>query len=129
MSAPPGGSAVPWAFSEVGEEGVGVPNVPTPEGRLLGEQLARLTDIEEARLREQFPQMRRRCGDCALRSGTDPNDCPETLMDVIKAVVEHVPFFCHEALTAEGEPRMLCAGYAALAGLDGLAEVVNGQRR
>lgn len=94
-----------------------MPNVPTPEGRALGEQLARLCDIEEARLREQFPKMHRRCGDCALRLGTDPNGCAETLMDVVKGVVEGVPFYCHKAMP-NGEPKLLCAGYAAIVGSD-----------
>lgn len=108
-------TTVPWGFSEPPEDdAVAVPNVPTPEGRLLGAQLARLCDIEEARLRERHPRMHRRCGDCALRLGTDPNGCPETLMDVVKAVIEHVPFYCHQAFDDEGRPKLLCAGYAAL---------------
>lgn len=109
---------VPWEFSEPSAEGDGVPNAPTPEGRLLGEQLARLADHEEAILRERFPHAHRRCGDCALRAGTTPNGCAETLMDVVKALVEHVPFYCHKAMTPDGEPRVLCAGYAILAGTD-----------
>jgi hypothetical protein len=107
---------VPWEFSEPATEGDGRPNVPTPEGRLLGEQRARLADYEEAAVRERFPRHHRRCGDCALRAGTIPNGCPETLMDVVKALVEGVPFYCHKATTPDGEPRVLCAGYAILAG-------------
>lgn len=111
--------SVPWDFSKPPEDGEpSAPNVPTPEGRMLGEQLARLCDIEEERLRERFPTMHRRCGDCALRLGTVPNGCPETLMDVVKAVMEHVPFYCHKALTPEGEPKILCAGYGALIGTE-----------
>lgn len=116
----------PWEFSQAPAEGKGVPNEPTPEGRMLGEQLARLCDIEEERLRETFPAMHRRCGDCALRLGTVPNGCEETLMDVVKAVIEHVPFFCHKALTPEGAPKILCAGYGMLAGTDALSEVLDG---
>lgn len=113
---------VPWSFSEPAGVEDGTPNLPTPEGRLLGEQLARLCDIEEARLRETFPNAHRRCGDCALRLGTDPNGCAETLMDLVKCVVEAVPFYCHQAMT-DGKPRVLCAGYAALANTD-LAEAL-----
>jgi hypothetical protein len=105
---------VPWSFSELADE-TGVPNVPTSEGRALGTELARLTDIEEARLRERFPLAHRRCGDCALRAGTDPNGCAETLLDVVKALVEGVPFYCHKAVDEEGAPKILCAGFAILA--------------
>jgi hypothetical protein len=109
---------VPWAFSEpAADETTAVPNLPTPEGRLLGAELARLTDIEEERLRERFPHAHRRCGDCALRAGTDPNGCAETLLDVVKALVEHVPFYCHKAVDDNG-PKLLCAGYAILADTD-----------
>lgn len=113
---------VPWDFSEPpSADDPGVPNEPTPEGRMLGAQLARLADIEEERLRERFPKMHRRCGDCALRLGTVPNGCPETLMDVVKGLVEHVPFYCHQKLD-DGNPVLLCAGYMMLVGADvGLA--------
>lgn len=107
----------PWDFSVPPKNGEDAhPNLPTDDGRLLGVQLARLTDIEEARLREKFPRMHRRCGDCAFRAGTDPNGCPETLMDAVKALVENVPFYCHKAFTPEGAPKLLCAGYAILIG-------------
>jgi hypothetical protein len=109
---------VPWDFSEApsADDPTAVPNVPTPEGRLLGAELARLADIEEARLRERFPQQHHRCGDCAFRAGTDPNGCPETLMDAVKALAEAVPFYCHKKFTPEGKPALLCAGYALLVG-------------
>lgn len=103
--------SLPWSFSEAAPEGEGHPNLPTPEGRLLGAELARLCDIEEARLREQFPRLHPRCDDCALRAGTDPNGCPETLMDVIKCISESVPFYCHKGVL-DGEPKRLCAGFA-----------------
>ncbi len=109
----------PWEFSEAPasvEESV--PNVPTPEGRLLGAQLARLCDIEEARVRERFPQHHLRCNDCAFRLGTDPNGCPETLMDAVKGLVELVPFYCHKNFDVDGKPTKLCAGYAILCGSD-----------
>jgi hypothetical protein len=108
----------PWGFSEAPAEDdpTAVPNEPTAEGRLLGTQLARLADIEEKRLRERFPHMHRRCGECAFRAGTTPNGCPETLLDAVKALIEHVPFFCHKKFTEDGEPVLLCAGYGMLVG-------------
>jgi hypothetical protein len=110
-------SRVPWDFSEPpADDETAVPNVPTPEGRLLGAQLARLADVEEERLRERFPHMHRRCGDCAFRAGTVPNGCPETLMDAVKGLVEAVPFYCHKKFDEDGKPLLLCAGYALLVG-------------
>jgi hypothetical protein len=118
---------VPWEFSELAkDDGTAIPNLPTAEGRALGAELARLADIEEERLRERFPRAHRRCGDCALRAGTVPNGCPETLMDVVKGLVENVPFYCHKATDDDGAPKILCAGYAILAGSDlPLADMVN----
>jgi hypothetical protein len=109
---------VPWEFSEppASNDPTALPNVPTPEGRLLGAELARLADAEEARLRERFPRLHPRCNDCAFKAGTDPNGCPETLMDAVKALVECVPFYCHKKFDADGSPKRLCAGYAILAG-------------
>lgn len=109
---------VPWEFSEAPDAGdpTAVPNVPTSEGRQLGAQLARLADVEEARLLERFPRHHKRCGDCAFRAGTDPNGCPETLMDAVKGIVEGVPFYCHKKFDPDGKPLLLCAGYAMLAG-------------
>jgi hypothetical protein len=116
-------SRVPWDFSEPPAcDADAVPNEPTPEGRILGEQLARLADVEEARLREKFPHMHHRCGDCAFRAGTVPNGCPETLMDAVKALVENVPFYCHKKLD-DGKPVLLCAGYGMLAGAFDAPEV------
>lgn len=116
------GLKAPWEFSSPPEAGEpSVPNLPTTEGRLLGAELARLCDIEEDRLRARFPTMHRRCGECAFRLGTDPNGCTETLMDAVKALAEGIPFYCHKAITPDGQPKILCAGYAALAGSDAFA--------
>jgi hypothetical protein len=107
---------LPWDYSEepAADEPT-VPNVPTPEGRMLGRELARLADIEEAKLRKQFPRLQPRCDDCALRSGTDPNGCVETLMDVIKCVVEQERvFYCHKGVK-DGQPKRMCAGFGFLA--------------
>lgn len=72
------------------------PNLPTPEGILLGEQTARMTDGAEAQLRRSLTSLPERCETCAFRLGTLPNGCPTTQMDALKCVMEHVPFNCHE---------------------------------
>lgn len=36
------------------------------------------------------------CDDCAFKLGTTPNQCPTTLLDVIKCVMEGEPFLCHK---------------------------------
>lgn len=107
--------SVPWAFSEAPAPGEpAYPNTPTPEGRALGVELARLCDHDELDIRGRFPHHARRCFDCALRAGTDPNGCPETLMDVVKAVHECEPFYCHQSFDPAGSPPELCAGWAIL---------------
>lgn len=111
-------ATVPWEFSEAPKEGEPtVENQATPEGRALGRELARLCDIEEALIRERFPKQHPRCDDCAFRLGTTPNGSAETLMDALKCLYEHVPFYCHKG-TRDGEPRHLCAGYAILVGAE-----------
>jgi hypothetical protein len=107
---------VPWEFSSPPESAeAAVPNLPTPEGRALGVELARLADAQEPVHRERFPNMRPRCHDCAFRAGTLPNGCVETLMDAVKALAEAKPFYCHHGFS-DGEPTRLCAGYALLVG-------------
>ncbi len=78
-----------------------VPNLPTPEGRALGVELARICDGEAER-RTDVPE---RCATCAFRAGTYPNGCAATLMNATKCVAERVPFFCHEC------PGNLCSGF------------------
>lgn len=113
---------MPWEFSEAPEPGESAyPNLPTPEGRALGAELARLADVAEAENRERFPRAARRCYDCAFRAGTDPNGCAETLMDALKCVVEAKPFFCHKGVAEGDTPRTLCAGFALLMRADGAA--------
>lgn len=68
----------------------------TPEGRALGEQMARLTDKAIATLAAEG-EADDRCKSCAFRAGTVPNGCPQTQMDALKCVVEGVPFLCHQA--------------------------------
>lgn len=106
----------PWEFSSTPAPGRGVPNVPTPQGRLLGEQMARLADVEEAAWRAAHPERPPplRCDDCAFRLGTAPNGCPGTLMDAVKCALEGEPFFCHKGVTDDTAPKRLCAGWVVL---------------
>lgn len=68
----------------------------TPEGRAAGFNLVRLTEPAIAELeREGEPD--ERCKTCAFRLGTVPNGCLQTQLDAMKAVVEGVPFLCHQA--------------------------------
>lgn len=88
------------------------PNRPSPEGRMLGEQLARLTDKAEAESRARFPNHKRRCKSCAFTAGTVPNGCLPTVMDALKCVVDGTPFHCHQEFDDQGVPTDLCAGWA-----------------
>lgn len=70
-------------------------NRVTPQGLALGEQMVRLTTPAiEALAAEGEPD--ERCKSCAFRAGTIPNGCPQTQLDALKAVVEGVPFLCHQ---------------------------------
>lgn len=104
----------PWEFSEPAKPGLGVPNLPTPGGRALGREIARLADKAEAEQTKQFPNMARRCRDCAALLGTRPNGCEETLMDFVKCTIECEPFLCH--IRTDGEPNQLCIGFVLLMG-------------
>lgn len=68
----------------------------TPEGRAAGFQMLRIIEPAVAALvREGEPD--ERCKSCAGSYGTVPNGCPQTQADFFKAVVEGVPFTCHQA--------------------------------
>jgi hypothetical protein len=68
------------------------PNRVTPEGWLLGKEVARICDIEAARQGRD-----ERCGTCAFRAGDHlANGSPETLMSAVKSAAERTPFWCHE---------------------------------
>jgi len=71
-------------------------NRVTPEGRDMGEQMARLTDRSITKLAREGEDDDR-CTSCAFRAGTVPNGCLQTQMDALKCVVEDVPFLCHQA--------------------------------
>lgn len=68
----------------------------SPEGKALGEQMARMADSCIAKLAAEG-ETDDRCKSCAFRLGTVPNGCIQTLMDAMKAVIEDVPFLCHQA--------------------------------
>lgn len=90
-----------------------VPNRPSPEGRLIGEQLARMTDNAEPAILRRFAGHPQRCTSCAFRAGTVPNGCLETVMDALKATMECEPFYCHQPKPGpDGEPTTVCAGWA-----------------
>ncbi|MFM0487960.1 hypothetical protein [Paraburkholderia graminis] len=101
-----------------------VPNRPSPEGRMLGEQLARLTDKAELEARAKFPNHKSRCKSCAFAAGTVPNGCLPTVMDALKCVVDGTPFHCHQEFDDQGVPTDLCAGWsiASMAADDRLRE-------
>ena len=97
---------LPWDYSPPIEDMERpVPNLPTPEGRELGREMARLARVEHQRQGGEEP-----CHDCAFREGTDPNGCAPTLMDAIKCAFEREPFYCH---VREGK---LCTGWRLMVG-------------
>lgn len=72
------------------------PNRITEDGLALGAQVIRLAEPAIARLvAEGEPD--ERCKSCAFRPGTVPAGCLQTQMDVLKAIIENVPFLCHQA--------------------------------
>jgi len=90
-----------------------VPNRPSSEGRLIGEQLARMTDKAEPEILAKFPDHPRRCKSCAFSAGTIPNGCLPTVMDAMKATMEMDPFYCHQPKPGpDGKPTTICAGWS-----------------
>ena len=94
----------------------------SPQGRAIGAQLARIAD-KGAQLLAAEGESDERCKSCAFTAGTVPNGCLQTQMDAIKAVVESVPFMCHQA-NRKGD---VCAGYYASRVLLRRASQVSGQ--
>lgn len=92
-------------------------NVPTPEGRALGAQLARLFEAERPKTLARFPNAPEPCKSCAYRAGTFPNGCPETVIEALYCAVDGIPFYCHMDMK-DGKPTKLCAGWATLQGGD-----------
>jgi hypothetical protein len=88
------------------------PNRPTPEGRLIGKELARLTDQAEPGVLAKFPDHARRCNSCAFTANTLPNGCLPTVMDALKCVMEGEIFYCHQPKPGpDGRPTTPCAGW------------------
>lgn len=86
-------------------------NVPTPQGRLLGAQLGRLTEMEIVIQQRRFPSMKdKRCASCAFTAGTFPNGCPEAIMDALSCLTTGEPFYCHHDME-DGKPTKICAGW------------------
>jgi len=80
----------------------------SPEGLALGAQIVKVTEPWIGHLEAQG-EPDTRCKSCAFRPGTVPNGCLQTQMDVLKAVVEKVPFNCHQH-DREGQ---ICHGWFA----------------
>jgi hypothetical protein len=86
----------------------------SPEGRALGEQMAKLYDIAKERLtaagetipRTPLTELTDRCKTCAFRAGTVPNGCAQTQIDISKCAAEGIPFYCHQ------HQGQLCRGWA-----------------
>jgi hypothetical protein len=86
-------------------------NRATPEGRELGEHMARFCDEAEPKARLRLPELPPRCNSCALRAGQHlANGSPETQMDVLKCIMEGIEFHCHEP-AREGH---ICSGWAMM---------------
>lgn len=94
----------------------------SPEGRVLGARMASLYDRALAVLAAEG-ESDERCKSCAFTHGTVPNGCLQTQMDVMKAVVEGIPFNCHQA-DRKGWP---CHGWYALRAVIGATEKVKGK--
>lgn len=95
----------------------------SPQGRALGETTARIAD-GGVRSLEAGGEPDERCRSCAFRAGTVPNGCLQTQMDALKAVVEGVPFVCHQA-DRRGE---ICWGWHAARNAMAEAEMLHGRR-
>lgn len=93
----------------------------TPEGRALGQRMARIADRAVDKLKADG-EPDGRCKSCAFTHGTVPNGCLQTQMDVMKAVVEGVPFNCHQA-DRKGWP---CLGWYAVRAVINETEKVKG---
>lgn len=85
----------------------------SPEGRALGVQMADMADRATAFLHQRDGEDDERCKSCAFTHGTVPNGCLQTQMDVMKSVVEKIPFFCHQS-DRKGWP---CHGWYAVSAL------------
>ena len=88
----------------------------TPNGRAMGKNAARMAELGLVRLKADgldnlgLPTLRDdMCNSCACRSGSVPNSCLQTQLDLLKTAVQGLPFFCH----APNDGRM-CAGWVRM---------------
>lgn len=72
-------------------------NLPTMSGALFGMQLPQ---IDEDKV----------CKGCAFRKGSPANQCPSTVIDAERCLMEGETFFCHEEMNGS-EPTRKCRGY------------------
>jgi len=86
---------------------------PVAEGRLLGEQMARMAAPHIERMLATFPNERPPCADCAFVKGTEANGWAVTGMNALKCVVEGDQFFCHQGKDGTGDPKHVCSGWLA----------------
>lgn len=96
-------------------------NRVTPEGRAAGFQIVRLTEPAVAELERQG-EPDERCKTCAFRLGTVPNGCIQTQLDALKAVLEDVPFMCHQRM------ERICHGWFAARVAVDRAELARGTK-
>jgi hypothetical protein len=47
-------------------------------------------------------------------------------MDLVKCIVESIPFYCHKGIPQDGTPKRLCSGFVCLtsAGTEDLRDVL-----
>jgi hypothetical protein len=86
-------------------------NHTTPEGKALGQRMAKFCDDAEPKARLRLPELPPRCNSCAFRSGNHlASASPFTQMDALKCVVEGTEFHCHDHVR-EGS---ICSGWAMM---------------
>lgn len=88
------------------------PERVTPLGKEYGENLVRLIEPEIAKLAADG-EPDERCTTCALRTGTVPNGCIQTLADLTKCIFERETFYCHQHKDRDGNPTKVCHGWFA----------------
>lgn len=100
-----------------------VRNKVTPEGQMVGKQLAAWCNDAEPVARLQAPDLPPRCASCAFRAGEHlANGSPATQLDAMKCTIEQIPFYCHDV----HRPDHICSGWLMmqLAHADGEARKV-----
>jgi|SRR6185312_6521128 len=112
------GIKLPWDFiagSDDPAPGM-IPIQYDETGAAVGRELVRFFEQAEP------PGAPPRCQDCAFRLGTPANTSLGTMANVLKHVMEGTPFYCHHG-QENGEPRLLCRGWIALAPAEVVEEI------